>query len=121
MTTAPVFQRLPFDPDGGFPQAFRLALADRTYIFSAYVNVTDESLLDSPDPLALPRPGAFLVVDVAREDPGGPVRLLHRKVVPGLVYAAGTLSLTFPTVAVHPLNLNGSGSFGSQLVGGVTF
>jgi hypothetical protein len=114
-----VFQRLPFDPDAGFPQAFRLVLAERTYLFSAYVTVTDDALLDSAQPLVLPRQGAFVVVDVARENADSPVVLLHRKVVPGLVYQAGELSLTFPTMAVHPLNLNGSGAFGSQLVGGV--
>jgi hypothetical protein len=113
------FQRLPFDPDEGFPQAFRLALGERTYLFSAYVNVTDDGLLASTQPLVLPQAAAFLVVEVSREDAAGPVVLLHRKVVPGLVYGAGELAVTVLTMAVHPLNLNGAGTFGSQLVAGV--
>lgn len=120
-TGAPAdFQRLPFDPDEGFPQSFRLALGQRTYLITAYVNITDDALLDAVTPLSLPQRGAFLVADVSREDSGGPVVLLHRKIVPDVVYRAGELALTFREMAVHPANLNGSGTFGSVLVGGVT-
>jgi hypothetical protein len=39
--------------------------------------------------------------------------------VPDLEYEADDLMLVFTRMTVHPLNLNGSGAFGSTVVGGV--
>ena len=80
--------------------------------------VADE-VLDLATDTAEIATGAFLVVAVARQDPAGDTWLLRRKVVPGLVYRAGDLLLTFRTLTVAVRNLNGVGSFGSEIVAGV--
>jgi hypothetical protein len=116
---APTFQQLPIDPADGFPQAFRLTLAGRTYRFLLYANVAEELLDGTPGLLDLPAKGAFLVLSVDREEPDGPRAILRRKLVPGITYHAAELALTFPTMRLDPRNLNGIGSFGSQVVGGV--
>ncbi|MET7479560.1 hypothetical protein ABZT17_35075 [Streptomyces sp. NPDC005648] len=111
---------LPIDPAEGFPQAFRLALADRSYRLRLYANVAEDLLRDAPDGvLDLPVDGGFLVLSVAREEPAGLTTILLRKLAPGVEYHAAELALTFPTMRLHPRNLNGAGSFGSQVVGGV--
>ncbi|MFF7475890.1 hypothetical protein [Streptomyces sp. NPDC008092] len=111
---------LPIDPAEGFPQAFRLSLAGRSYRFRLYGNIAEDVLDDLPDgPLDLPARSAFLVLSVEREDPAGPASILLRKLVPGVEYHAAELALTFPTLRLDPRNLNGAGSFGSQVVGGV--
>jgi hypothetical protein len=114
------FLRLPIDPAEGFPQAFRLALAGRTYQFRLHANVAEEFLATAPGgPIDLPVPGAFLVLAVDREEPAGLAPLLRRKLVPGVQYHAAELALTFRTLKVDMRNLNGLGSFGSDVVGGV--
>ncbi|MFG1792617.1 hypothetical protein [Nocardia sp. NPDC049149] len=115
----PQYLRIPIDADQGFPQAIRIALGERIYVLSTYANVTDESLLLSAKPLELPKPGAFLAVEVAAEEPAGTRILFRRKIVPNLEYHAHELSLLFTELLVHPRNINGSGAFGSKLVGGV--
>ena len=42
------------------------------------------------------------------------------KVVPSLEYRVGGLGLIFPTQIVARRNLNGVGSFGSNVIGGAT-
>jgi len=113
-----MFFRLPIVADDGFPQAFRLALAGQTYQFRLYANVAEE-LLPGDGQLDLPADGAFLVLSVDREEPGGPVRILHRKLVPGVEYVAAELALTFRTMRLDLRNLNAAGAFGSQVDGGV--
>lgn len=117
--TAPGFLQLPIDAADGFPQAFRLTMAGRTYQFRLYANVAEDVLDSASGPLDLPAREAFLVLTVDREEPGGLTTILRRKLVPGVEYHAGELALTFPTMLVDPRNLNGIGSFGSQVVGGV--
>jgi hypothetical protein len=118
--TAPGFLALPVNADEGFPQAFRLALAGRTYQFRLYANVAEELLdADPTGQLDLPVRGAFLVLSVDREEPGGLATILRRKLVPGVEYHAAELALTFPTMRLDPRNLNGVGAFGSQVAGGV--
>lgn len=115
-----IFNRLPIDADEGFPQAFRLALAGRVYQFRLYANVAEEIVLGAPrGSVELPAKGAFLVLSVEREEPGGLVAILRRKLVPGVEYAAAELVLTFRTLRLDPRNLNGAGSFGSEVTGGV--
>ena len=111
--------QLPIDPAEGFPQAFRLSFGGRTYRFRLYANVAEEVLDAATGPLDLPADKAFLVLSVAREEAAGQTVILLRKLVPGVVYQAAELVLTFPTMRLDPRNLNGVGSFGSQVIGGV--
>lgn len=116
----PSFLRLPIDAAEGFPQAFRLAVAGRTYRFHLHANVSEELIDSAPQgPLELPADGAFLVLAVDREEPGGLVPILRRKLVTGVEYPAAELLLTFRTMLLDLRNLNGIGSFGSEVVGGV--
>ncbi|MEU1166051.1 hypothetical protein AB0D74_42290 [Streptomyces sp. NPDC048278] len=111
---------LPIDPADGFPQAFRLSLGVRSYRFRLYANVAEDLLDDaSGDLLDLPARRAFLVLSVDREEPAGLTTILRRKLAPGVEYHAAELALTFPTMLLDPRNLNGAGSFGSRVVGGV--
>ncbi|WP_157968506.1 hypothetical protein [Streptomyces geranii] len=114
------FLRLPIDADEGFPQAFRLAVSGRNYQFRLYANVAEDVVDSAPSaPLDLPTARAFLVLSVDREEPGGPVTILRRKLVPGVEYLAAELALTFRTMRLDLRNLNAAGSFGSEVVGGV--
>jgi hypothetical protein len=114
------FSRLPIDPAEGFPQAFRLALAGRTYQIRLQASVAEEVAGLAPDGLLdLPAAGAYLVLAVGREEPAGLAPILRRKLVPGVLYRAAELALTFRTMRVDRRNLNGLGSFGSEVVGGV--
>jgi hypothetical protein len=113
------FLRLPIDADEGFPQAFRLAVAGRNYLFRLYANVAEDVVATQAGPLDLPSAGAFLVLSVDREEPVGPVAILRRKLVPGVEYPAAELALTFRAMRLDPRNLNAAGSFGSEVVGGV--
>ncbi|MFF3374078.1 hypothetical protein ACFYXF_14215 [Streptomyces sp. NPDC002680] len=114
------FLRLPIDADEGFPQAFRLAVAGRNYQFRLYANVAEDIVDSAPSgPLDLPTAHAFLTLSVDREEPGGPVTILRRKLVPDVEYPAAELALTFRTMRLDLRNLNAAGSFGSEVVGGV--
>jgi hypothetical protein len=118
--TARSFRRLPIDADEGFPQAFRMTMSGREYLFRLYANIAEEVVRAAPGgPLDLPSAGAFLVLSLDREEPGGPVPLLRRKLVPGVEYLAAELALTFVTMRLDLRNLNGAGTFGSEVVGGV--
>ena len=114
------FSRLPIDPAEGFPQSFRLTVGGRLYQFRLHANIAEELLDPAPSGLLdLPARGAFLVLQVDREEPAGLVTILRRKLVPGVEYHAAELALTFRTMRLDPRNLNGLGSFGSVVVGGV--
>ena len=66
----------------------------------------------------LPEPGAFLVMQVRRElEP--PAVIFNRKIVRNLEYEAHELAFLFRVMRVARRNLNGVGSFGSQIVAGV--
>src|SRR5690348_11364554 len=113
---SPTFLRLPINPDEGFPQAFRVTVAGRTYQFRLYANVSEDFIAHAPaKPVDLPRDGAFLVLTVDREEPGGLVTILRRKLVAGVEYHAAELALTFTTIRVDRRNLNGVGSFSSDV------
>jgi hypothetical protein len=114
------FFALPIQEDEGFPQAFRLSVGNRSYQFRFYANVAEELLDAAPSGLLdLPAARAFLVLSVDREETAGVTTILRRKLVPGVEYHAAELALTFPTMRIDPRNLNGVGSFGSQVAGGV--
>jgi hypothetical protein len=113
------YRRLPVSADEGFPQSFRMTVGAATYLVSLYVNLLDRNLLQAAQPLALPRPGAFMVMAVSREAGATPVPLFRRKLVLGHEYETSQLAFLFREILVHPQNLNGAGKFGSRVVGGV--
>ena len=113
------FLRLPVNADDGFPQAFSMRFGDRGYTVALEVSVIDEDVVATTEPLSLPLSEAYLVVSVTREDPGPPEVILRRKVVPRYEYQAAELSLVFTELKVDVRNLNGTGAFGSRVVGGV--
>lgn len=114
------YLRLPIDPDEGFPQAFQLAFEGRSYDFFLYVNVleTDDDVADDHI-YDLPAKGAYLVMDVSRVGAGSLEPLFRRKLVPNLEYEAGELAFFFARMRVARRNLNGFGTHGSEVVGGI--
>ncbi|MEJ3748619.1 hypothetical protein WEI85_35730 [Actinomycetes bacterium KLBMP 9797] len=118
-TTVTTYLRLPVNADEGFPQAFSMRFGERGYTVALEVSVIDEGVLAGGRPLVLPRPEAYLVVSVLREDPAPAAVILRRKVVPRHEYQAAELSLVFTEMVIDPRNLNGAGAFGSRVVGGV--
>jgi hypothetical protein len=115
-----VYASLPIDPSRGFPQSFPLQFANRTYRFRLYVNAPFHVVKDKTLVLDLPSAEAFLVVQVELDQPSGTRLLIFlRKVVPSLEYEAENITLIFPQQQVAVRNLNGEGTFGSQVTGGV--
>ena len=114
------YDPLPVDNTAGFPQQFPLLLNGTNYQFLLYVDVPQAALGPIDELMVLPDAQRFLVVrvDVLGAD-GTAQTVLLRKVVPSLEYRAGGLGLVFPTQLVARRNLNGVGSFGSNIVGGV--
>lgn len=110
---------LPVDADEGFPQSFRLRFGDRVYRIELYVNAAEDTVVRG-GLLDLLGTGPFLVIVVYREDPAGLVPLLRRKAVRDLPCSAGDLSIVFKEAVVDVRNLNGTGSFGSRILAGVS-
>jgi|SRR5215813_3246638 len=128
----PTFVNLPVDADDGFPQAFLLSMNANTYRFEFHVNIAEEqlraaqpigarTLVDVVGDGSAPASAlsGILVMAVTRQDATGDVALLRRRVLPGLVYDAGELLMTFATVQIAAGNLNAAGSFGSLLTAAV--
>lgn len=117
----PTFLRLPISPEEGFPQAFRLALGDRVYSVTLYVNITEPVVEATAEDhlFELPQPGGFLVMRVVREGGETPQVIFHRKVVRDHLYDAAELRFRFGRMAVSRRNLNGIGDFGSLIEGSV--
>ncbi|MFI9297617.1 hypothetical protein [Streptomyces gardneri] len=114
---------LPVDADEGFPQSFRLRFGEHVYRIELYVNAAEETVEEAAAAggvLDLLGGGPFLVVAVAREEPGGLVPLLRRKAVRDLPCPAGELRLVFREALVDIRNLNGTGSYGSKVLAGVS-
>lgn len=105
---------LPVNADEGFPQSFRLRFRGRVYRIDLYVNASEEAIA-AGGVLDLFGTGPFLVVAVGREEPGGLVPLVRRKVVRGLPCPAGALRLVFREAVVDVRNLNGAGAYGSRV------
>src|SRR4051812_15176503 len=104
MSMTLTFQRLPVNADEGLPQRFSVAVGDRAYTVTLYVNLSGpvhdapDRLLDfaQRDPPGVPcEPPGFLVMRVTRESPEGPHTVLLRKVVPDpeLVHEAEELAV----------------------------
>jgi hypothetical protein len=112
---------LPINADEGFPQAFRLAFNNNIYTLLLYVNAPEEEVRAMADDgfFDLPAPGshAFMVMRVARETAGEPQVIFQRKLVLKHEYAASELAFRFTRIHVAKGNLNGVGSFGSQVEG----
>jgi hypothetical protein len=114
------FTPLPIDGNRGFPQAFPVLFAGRTYRFRLYVNAPASLLEDKALVLELPAQEALLVVQVEIDLAAGQRQSIFlRKVVPELQYEAASIALIFPQQRVAVQNLNGQGNFGSQVTGGI--
>lgn len=114
------YLQLPIRADEGFPQAFRLSFLGNLYRVSLYVNALEGKLLRPDDyTFCLPEPDAFMVMAVIREGPAGATFLFRRKLVPNLEYEAAELAFVFQKMTVAKRNLNGTGAFGSEVIGGV--
>lgn len=122
----PAYRPLPIVADEGFPQSFRLALEERMYRVTLYVNASERRLDELAEDALLrlseePEEEIHLVVAVAREsDLPEPLTIFKRKVVPGLDYdAGGELALRFDELTIARRNLNAPGPHGSSVRGGV--
>lgn len=114
------YLQLPINPEEGFPQAFQLNFNQRTYRILLYVNVLERDLETTDDHIYhLPEPGAFLVMQVAREAAEGLEIIFWRKLVLHLEYEVAELAFVFRELQVAKRNINGVGAFGSHVVGGV--
>ncbi len=139
------YMKLPINADEGFPQAFRLNFNNNIYQILLYVNVL-EAGLDTPEDYVYRLPEtfvpaqadgatlpsqldhwptsekfreAFMVMRVLRETSGEPRVIFQRKLIPNLEYQVDELVFVFRKMMVARQNLNGVGSFGSQILGGV--
>jgi len=114
------YDPLPIDNTAGFPQQFPLLLNGTNYQFLLYVDVPEAGLGRIDELMVLPDAQRFLVVrvDILAAD-GTTQTIFLRKIVPSLEYSVRGIGLYFPTQIVARRNLNGVGSFGSNIVAGV--
>jgi hypothetical protein len=134
MTTTAVaslqFFQLPVLADQGLPQAFTCTIGTTSYDFGLYANIRagdsdpPETLYDltSASGVAKPAdPPGYLVLRIVRQGPAGPQVIFLRKLVPepGLIHYGAELAINARTAIVARGNLNGTGSYGSQIVIGV--
>ncbi len=117
------YLQLPINADEGFPQAFRLDFNGIVYQIVLYVNILEDAAA-LPDvngiyTLPDPRGGAFMVMRVVQEDVAGNRVIFQRKLVPDFEYEAAEVAFLFKNMQVAQRNLNGIGSFGSQIIGGI--
>jgi hypothetical protein len=119
--TQRTYLQLPINADEGFPQSFRLSFNGTVYQVLLYVNVLEDgpATPDADGFYSLPTSGAFMVMRVLREDTEGTVTIFLRKLVSNLEYEAAELAFVFRQMQVARSNLNGIGSFGSQVIGGI--
>lgn len=124
------FYQLPVDPDQGLPQAFSCTIGTSDYDIGLYASISPAASdpLQAVYDLAGPRglavaadPPGYLVLRIVRQDPDRPHVIFLRKVIPdpALIHAAAELAVKVVTAVVARGNLNGSGSYGSQIVIGV--
>jgi hypothetical protein len=124
------FFQLPVLADQGIPQAFSCTIGATIYDFGVYANIDPgesdppETLYDLAAPSGLVEPAdppGYLVLRIARQGPDGPQVIFLRKLVPepGLIHYGAELAVKAATAVVARGNLNGTGSYGSQIVIGV--
>jgi hypothetical protein len=120
--TERTYLQLPINADQGFPQALRLSFAGQVYVILLYVNVPEnnrDAVLDLPtSSLDADAQQAFMVMRVTR-DSAPAQTIFQRKLVRNMEYRAAELAFVFRQLRVARQNLNGIGSFGSAVVGGV--
>ena len=123
MITGPsgrAYDPLPIDNTAGFPQQFPLLLNGVNYQFRLYVDVPEAALGPIDEVMVLPDAQRFLVVQVNTLAADGTTQTIFlRKIVPSLEYSVRGIAIYFPTQIVARRNLNGVGSFGSNIVAGV--
>lgn len=124
------FFQLPVVPDQGLPQAFSCTVGATSYDFGVYANI-NSSESDPPETaydlasvggLASPKdPPGYLVLRIVRQGAGGAQVIFLRKLVPepGLIHYGAELAVKLTTAILARGNLNGSGSYGSQILIGV--
>lgn len=119
--TQRTYLQLPINADEGFPQSFRLSFNGKTYQVLLYANVPEDAVTqpDQNDIYTLPDQGAFMVMRVLQENVAGATVIFQRKLVTNLEYEAAEVAFIFKTMRVARRNLNGVGSFGSQVIGGI--
>jgi hypothetical protein len=114
------YDPLPIDNAAGFPQRFPLLLNGINYQFALYVDVPEAALGPIDGLMVLPDAQRFLVIRVDILAPDGTTQAMFlRKIVPSLEYRVRGIGLYFPIQIVARRNLNGVGSFGSNIVAGV--
>jgi hypothetical protein len=113
------YLQLPINIDEGYPQSFRLSFNGAIYQVVLYVNVLEGISPDKNGFYTLPSQGAFMVMRVSREDISGARVIFQRKLVPNVEYEADDVAFVFRQMQVAKQNLNGAGSFGSQVIGGI--
>jgi hypothetical protein len=124
------FFQLPVVADQGLPQVFSSTVGATSYDFGVYANITvgDSDLpetrydLAPPSGLATPAdPPGYLVLRIVRQDTDGPQVIFLRKLVPepGLIHYGAELAIKVTTAILARGNLNGAGSYGSQILIGV--
>jgi hypothetical protein len=120
-SSQPDLLSLPINADEGFPQSFRLVFGANVYVFTLYVNVAEALVTATPDDgfFDLPVTGGFMVLRVERESVAGSSVIFQRKLVRNLPCVAQELGLYFTRMLVYKANLNGVGSFGSDVAGWV--
>jgi hypothetical protein len=114
------YDPLPINSSAGFPQSFPLLINGASYTFLLYVNAPEASLGDMSESMNLPDVQRFLVVRVDLAQAGGSTTTVFiRKVTSSLEYRVRQIGLYFPTQIVARQNLNQTGVFGSNVIGGV--
>lgn len=115
------YLQLPINADEGFPQSFRLSFNGKIYQVMLYANILEDAPAqpDANGIYTLPDNGAFLVMRVLQENTTGATIIFQRKLVTHLEYEAAEVAFIFNTMRVAQSNLNGIGSFGSQVTGGI--
>lgn len=124
------FSQLPVLADQGLPQAFSCAIGVTSYDFGVYANInaaegdppqTLYNLAAPTGPNGPADPAGYLVLRIARQGPDGPQVIFLRKLVPepGLIHYGAELAVKAVTAIVARGNMNGAGSYGSQIVIGV--
>ncbi len=121
--TQRIYFQLPINAEEGFPQSFRLSFKGNVYQIVLYVNILEDGS-DVPDAgtdnmYTLPKKGAFMVMRVSREDASSATVIFQRKLVPNCEYEAQEVSFVFRQMRIARENLNGTGTFGSSVIGGI--
>jgi hypothetical protein len=113
------FAPLPVVGDQGLPQAFNCDIGDASFDFGVYANlaVAEDDPAGTVYDLASPGAPGYLVLRVVQQSETGPRVLLLRRLVaePDLIHDAGPLAVRMTRARIARGNLNGTGSYGTQI------